>query len=454
MASVLAPFDANVSDLVGPSSAAANYGKHPEIIIAAQGTTLHILAQDYDHHTSWNAVLLRLEPADGEYRITQALTRLPMLDRIMGLALDDTGNRYYATCIDESQLVNARYPPRYPLYRNNIVRVVKVSPTGDIVFNIDLDVERGPVTRSAPIINPMFASTARLVVAEHSIGLVHRGNSDPDWDIGGQRHQWAAFTRIDAISGAVTSPDGLYVSHSFDHRLMAHGRQIIELHSGDAFPRAVTLGRDGEGKGWKRGADLFAIKGPIGENLTATRLGNVALIDHDPAYRYLVLFATERSDQVGDIVHRRINGPLNLAIVRVHGADLSVDPAMPDTLTVVSNGIPVTNRLRWLTSYSAESRLHAERPKLIGIGNDRYIVLWEEWRHIDQHTDTFNGVYGMMIDAQGTPLIPATWLTMNHLSRGDDAIFFQNGAAWVTGDATQRKLYLHTVDSPVSDAND
>ncbi len=448
VSAILAPFDANVSDLVGPTSWEANYGKRPEIIAAAQGTTLHILAQDYDPHTPWTAVLVRLEPADGSYRVTQALTSLPMLDRILGLAIDDDGNRYYATCVDESHLVNAYYPPLYPLYRSNIVRVVKVSPTGDVLFNVDLDVARGPVYRSASIINPMYASTARLVIAGRHIGLVHGGASDPDWTIGGQRHQWSTFTRLDAISGEVTWPSGLYVSHSFDQRLMADGTQIIELYLGDAFPRAVTLGRDGRGReGSTRGADVFAIKGPFGENLTATRLGNVALIDHDPAYRYLVLFATERSDQVGNIIDRRISGPRNLAIVRVHGVDLSVDSALPDTLTVVSNGITVTNRLRWLTSYSAESRLHAERPKLIGVGDDRYIVLWEEWRNIDQTTDVFNGVYGMLIDAQGAPLLPATLLTTSHLPRGDDAIFFQNGAAWVTGDAAQRKLYLHMVDA-------
>lgn len=441
VAAVLTPFDVNASDLVGPASWDANYGKHPEIIVAAQGTTLHILAQDYDPNTDWKAVLLRLEPADSGYQITQALTQLPMLDRIMGLAVDDAGNRYYATCVDEAHLVNPYYPP--PGYRSNIVRVIKVSPAGEILFNIDLDVAReGAPIKDAPIINPMVASSARLAVGGDQIALVHGGNTSPDWNINGQRHQRSFFTALDATSGAIITTRGVWTSHAFDQRLLFDGRQILQLNLGDAYPRAIVLGR-----GFYQDSNIFAIKGPLGENLTATRLGNAALIEQDPAYKYLVLFATEISDRAGNIFDSKINGPRNLAIVRVRGDNFSVDPTLPNILTVESSGVVVTNRLRWLTGYSAESRLHAERPKLIGIGNDQYIVLWEEWRNVDQETDIFNGVYGMLIDSRGTTLIPAKLLTMSHLPRGDDAVFFQGGAAWVTGDAVQRKLFIHLVDA-------
>lgn len=42
---VLTPFDANLDDLVGPSSWAANYGKTPEIIVSSDGVELDVLAQ-------------------------------------------------------------------------------------------------------------------------------------------------------------------------------------------------------------------------------------------------------------------------------------------------------------------------------------------------------------------------------------------------------------------------
>ena len=101
VSAVLTPFDANLNDLVGPSSWSSIYGKTPEIIVASNGVEISILAQDYDSGTPWNAVLLQIEPSPSGYKITQALTDIPMLDRVMGLAIDASGNRYYATGVDE-----------------------------------------------------------------------------------------------------------------------------------------------------------------------------------------------------------------------------------------------------------------------------------------------------------------------------------------------------------------
>jgi hypothetical protein len=103
--------------------------------------------------------------------------------------------------------------------------------------------------------------------------------------------------------------------------------------------------------------------------------------------------------------------------------------------------------LRWLTHYSASSNLHAERPKLVSIGGDRYIVLWEQWLYTGSYSDTFQGVYGMVINAQGNPLQAATLITSeHHLHRGDDAFFLDSRAAWMTGNAAEKELLLHFVD--------
>jgi hypothetical protein len=236
----------------------------------------------------------------------------------------------------------------------------------------------------------------------------------------------------------VVRTSSIWVSHSFDQRLLYDGAGIIEHHLGDGYPRAIALGgRD------HLSYSLFHIKGSL-ENNTYTRLGEIALIENDPAYRYIALFSTESTADTGSFV----NGPRNLAIVRVKEDDNSVDPGLPDTLTVISNGTQRTNRLRWLTHYSASSNLHAERPKLVGIGGDRYIVLWEQWRRTGQYTDTFQGVYGMLIDDQGTILRAATLLTEeHHLHRGDDAFLLDNRAAWMTGSAALQRLYIHLVDA-------
>jgi hypothetical protein len=406
--------------------------------VSSNGVDLDVLAQDYNSETAWNAVLLHIEANSTGYKITQALTDIPMLDRVMGLATDDAGNRYYATGVDESDIVDPTYPPP-DTYRSNIVRVVKLNPAGNVQFNIDLDTARYAYNNSAEmIINPMVAATSRLAVGGNEIALVHGINTDPDWNIGGARHQKALSTRLDATSGAIIRTSSIWCSHSFDQRLLYDGEGIIEHHLGDAYPRYIVFARN------HTSYPLFHIKGDLGENNTRTRLGNIALIENDPAYNYIALFATENSADTGSI----INGPRNLAIVRVKGNDNSIDPNLPDTLTVTSSGTQYTNRLRWLTNYSASSNLHAERPKLIGIGGDQYVVLWEEWLNTGGYSDTFNGVYGIVIDDEGNIIRAATLITdEHHLHRGDDAFLLDNRAAWMTGNGVEQKLYIHLVDA-------
>ncbi len=440
IAALLLPFDASQSDLNGPASWATNYGKQPEIIVASNGTELAVLAQDYDPTTTWNAVLLSIVPDANGYAVTQAFTEMPMLDRVMGLAMDDDGNLYYATAVDESALISPTYPP-LDTYRSDIVRVVKLNPDSEVQFNIDLDTARYAFNNNAEmIINPMTFGSARLAVGGNEIALVHSINTDPDWNIGGQRHQKALSTRLNASNGAVTRVSSVWVSHSFDQRLLFDGQSIIEHHLGDAYPRYLVFGRNHDSY------SLFRIKGALGENNTRTRLGNIALIENDLVYGYIALFASESTPDTGDV----INGPRNLAIVRINASDNSLDPALPDTLTVTSAGAQYTNRLRWLTNYSAGSNLHAERPKLIGIGGDQYIVLWEQWQS-NGSSNTFDGVYGLRIDAQGNILQPATLITSaHHLHRGDDAFLLDGRAAWMTGNANTRQLYIHFVDADLS----
>lgn len=441
VSSVLKPFDANSSDLYGPSSWQVRYGKSPEIIVSSNGTEIDVLAQDYDSATTWDAVLLHIKPSSNGYQVTQALTNAPMLDRVMGLANDASGNRYYATGVDEDNVVDSSYPP-LDTYRTDIVRVIKVDSAGDVIYNIDLDIARHAFNGNAEmIINPMVAATSRLAVGGNEIALVHGINTDPDLNIGGNRHQKALSTRLNTTSGAITRTSSIWCSHSFDQRLLYDGTGIIEHHLGDAYPRNIVLAKD------HVSYPLFHIKGALGENNTYTRLGNIALVEDDPTYGYVALFATENTSNTGST----INGPRNLAIVRINNSDNSIDPNLPDTLTVSSSGTQYANRLKWLTNYSAASNLHAERPKLIGIGGDKYVLLWEQWLYTGSYYDTFNGVYGMVVDDQGNIIHTAKLITnQHHLHRGDDAFLLDDRAAWMTGNATNLELYIHFVDASLN----
>lgn len=447
IAELLVPFDVNRQDVEGPAGWATQYGKSPEIVVLADGDALTVLAHDYATADSSRAVMLQLTRAADDYLVTQMRVP-PFLDRILGFGRDAEGAYYVASAIDEDADITVANPPP-GVFRENIVRVVKLGWGGDPLFDIDLDPARGAFDDDAePLINPMVAASGRLAVGGGRVALVHGINTPPDdADI---RHQKAITTHLDAASGEVLDVSTIWVSHSFDQRLLHDGESFIELHLGDAYPRHVAIARVAPDSGE---VAAFHIKGELGANNTHTRLGDVVPLDGEHAA--LVLFATEPTTSTeslfpGQRNRERIAGSRDLALVRLTG-DLTVDTSFPDTMTVTSSGEQRTNTLRWLTDYHTESSglVHAERPKLVDVGGGHYVVLWEQWT-LSDNRETFDGTYGMVIDVSGEAVVAPAMLTSDHLPRGDDAIAFGGDVVWVTGDREARALYVHHVDATLA----
>ena len=152
--------------------------------------------------------------------------------------------------------------------------------------------------------------------------------------------RFSVLARIRSVTLSISGYSVMAVKSSSYSSGMLDPRAVVLIHNNIEYP-------------------LFHIKGEHGDNRTFTRLGNIAPINNDSTYRYIALFVTETSEAVGDC---DICGPRNLAIVRANRSDYSVDPSLPNTLTVTSNGVRQTNRLKWLTHYSASQNLHAEEP--------------------------------------------------------------------------------------------
>jgi hypothetical protein len=56
-----------------------------------------------------------------------------------------------------------------------------------------------------------------------------------------------------------------------------------------------------------------------------------------------------------------------------------------------------------------------------------------------------------VINALGEISVPETLITTaSHLHRGDDAFAFNGRAAWMTGNAQEKSLHLHLVDTALS----
>jgi len=444
----LTPFDVNRQDTVGPHQHAAMYGKSPEIIVVASGTGFDVLLQDHAEALG-KAWLLRFERDGDDYVIVRAL-EAPILDRIMGLARDEDGNLYVASGIAESDDLTVDYPAEDE-YRSGIVRVVKLDAEGAVAFDTDLDLARESAADGPEqLINPMVASTARLAVGGGRVALVHGINTSPD--DGGVRHQKAITTHLDVATGEVVRASSVWVSHSFDQRLFHDGNGFMEMHLGDAYPRTIVTARiDDESSG---GYSLFHIKGETGANNTRTRLGDFAMIEGDPTFGYLALFATERTEDTAPMgAHDRIAGVRDLAIVRYRrdfesterdSAEL-LDSTMPDSMTVTSGGGERSNTLHWITDHDAEeSTTHAERPKLVALGGDRYLVLYERWS-LDAGDYGFDGTWAMRIDHAGDVQQGPERVSDSHLPRGDDAFALEDGGAWLTGDSESGQLTLHLV---------
>lgn len=421
----------NQEDSVGPRSWQARYGKAPEIVPVADGDGFAVLLQDQSSGAA--AHVVHLAPSDGEYAV-DAVYEVESLGRIMGLALDEKGNDFVATGVDEDDEVDATYPPN-DIPRPDVVRLVKFDRSGCVLGETDVDMARREADPEAEIIvNPMVAGSSRLAYGAGHLLLVHSHNTEPDENIGGTRHQKAIATHINAETGAVTRASTMWVSHSFDQRALFDGTGFVELHLGDAYPRTITVGRyPATGRGVTR--DLFHIKGPEGDNNTFMRLGGIAQVGH-PEFDYLVLFATERSRGFeGD---GEIRGTRDLALVRVRSdfeeVEGSVIERSPQTaeFTVVSSSKEQTNHVRWLTDLG-ENR-HVERPRIVAAGGGA-IALWEEWT-MSGMMSRFEGVYALSLGADGEVIEgPEALPGAKHISRGDDAISVGGRALYVSGSA-------------------
>jgi len=438
------PFDPDEEDDSGPTSWGALYGKTPEIIPVTDGDGLRVLFQDQDSAAS--AFVVHIAPSGAGY-VIDAAYEVESLGRIMGLTFDDQGNYYVATGVAEDEMVDDVYPPN-EIHRPDIVRISKFDESGCVTMESDVDMERGAADDEAEIIvNPMVAASSRLAFGGGQLVLVHGHNTEPDASIGGQRHQKAITTHIDAMSGAVTRASTMWVSHSFDQRAFYDGTGFVELHLGDAYPRTVVMGRY-HGEESDGDHSLFAIKGATGENNTFTRLGGIVQTA-DPTYGYMATFSTERTTTFDS--GEDVQGTRDLALVRVRTDFASASGSIIEeggdtsTLTVTSGDEgEVTNSLRWLTNLGPDR--HVERPRIVALSGTEFVLLWEEWT-VSGNQDTYVGTFAMTVNEAGQISAGPTEVTgAHHLSRGDDAVKLGTRAVHVTGSAEGLHLNLVAAD--------
>lgn len=446
------PFDVNRNDLVGPDKHGAMYGRKPELVPVVDGDALYVAWRDHTEEASAKTFLVRLEREGAAVHVAHAY-ELMSLGVLLGLAIGPDGHLYYATGSLDSD-ITVEEPP-VGVYRSDMVRLLKFDRAGEVAFDIDVDLARATSSdKPEQLIAPGKASTGRLLIGGGEVMLIHGINTPPDEN--GTRHQKSLSTLFDRGSGEVVRTESLWVSHSFDQRLLHDADGFIEFHLGDAYPRTVAFGRTTVDE-VSAAYTLMHVKGDTGANNTYTRLGNIVRstsMSGGTVCDYLGLVSTERTTGTTLLEGaKKIAGARDLALVRVRrGFEFMEKKDMPsyldtseiEPIPLNSGGEATSNYLRWLTSYGAGKSVDhfAERPKLVKLEGGSVLVLWERWSY-----DIFDGTFGMMLDAAGEVLLEEKLLTDSHLPRGDDAIRWGKQAVWVTGDEEKGQLWLHVVDA-------
>ncbi len=451
------PFDSD-SDDTSPWGWDTNYGKPPEIVALPDGENLDILWQDHSADPARNqddpnknakkAFVVRVEKGAAGYAITRAY-QLDQLAHIMGLAKDESGNYFVATGVDE----DADLTPDMPgpgMHRPGIVKLVKFDANGCKLLEIDAGNERAKADpKSQPIINPMVAASSRLAYHAGRLALLHGINVDYDPKVSA-RHQKALTTHFDATTGAATLTNSMWVSHSFDQRLFWDGTGFVELHLGDAFPRAIALGRFNDGKDKTSTYELFKPKGDTGDNNTFTRLGGIAQVTVGDL-GYLVVFATDRGPETSAI----LNGTRDVAFLRVSKGFADMDEKGTafvegaTTQEVTSSGKAASNKLTWLTDYAADAA-QADRPRVAAISGDQVVVLWERWTGTTDRESTFAGTQALVLGNDGVVKVMPKQVTQQHLLRSDDLISLGAQAAFVSGDGAAKQLTLNLIGADLT----
>jgi hypothetical protein len=208
-----------------------------------------------------------------------------------------------------------------------------------------------------------------------------------------------------------------YTSHSFNQFILPVDNGFVFADHGDAYPRAFTFGKFQNGSNTKR-VHAFAFPGGTGVNATYAEMGSLA--ETSSGYIFTGVYRKDR------------NNPRNLFV-------LTFDEDFK------SCSAPI-----YLTKYTKENG-HAGHPKIVAVGTNRYLVLWEMFKFSTQAANVLAGgqteylsTYMMLIDEKGAALSEPRELEGIRLNMNDTLRYNpRNGKTyWAINDSnTSIKIY-------------
>ena len=217
---------------------------------------------------------------------------------------------------------------------------------------------------------PFDASSVRMAETDHILYVItgHEMYTSDD----GYNHQANVHIAVDKDKMEITDSRTVvfnistgYVSHSFNQFIQVDQDRVLTLNHGDAYPRAIVLGRFRDsadagkfgnityGSSPYESLNVISFQGEIGDNATGATVGGFEVSDTS----YLI---------AGNMVAQDQNWRQNM----VRNIFLAVVPKehfpKEDVL------------LKQLTDFPEGGDYSASTPQLVEISKDRYAVLWEE----------------------------------------------------------------------------
>jgi len=270
------------------------------------------------------------------------------LDQLGAFTRDDEGNYYFFYAVKTANQ-NAEN-----------MAVVKYNRNGEKIKTFRLRAK--PPNSFDGIQTPFDAGACRLELAGSMLAVYFaRGMFNGHQASYGFVLNKDTFERIDR--GAATHPDMggntimPYVSHSFNQFILPIDGGFIFADHGDAYPRSFTFAKFQNGRDTKR-LHAFKFPGSTGTNATYAEMGGLG----KTATGYIFAFAYAKDK----------NTPRNIY-----------------TLTFDEN-LSKANTPASLTSYKKEDG-HAGHPKMVSLGNGRYLFMWELFGFSSQSANTVGG---------------------------------------------------------------
>jgi hypothetical protein len=465
------------------------YAFKPQIIVKPW-TKGAILAWNEWNSTSGSTgkVILSIVDMSGS-SYTMSHTEIDSLKDLLGFEVDDNDNAYVMTGDGNSVSSNGGGDG---VHADNVTDIQKFNSSLVLQYRKSMNFASYDSSKNA-IRSPSFFGSSRIAYGNSKLGLhfSRQGNEDSQNLV----HQGSMFLQVNTSDGSIVK-DSYLSGHSWDLRLIYDSNigEFIGLDLSDMFGRGIIFSSPfnsfqitSDSGSYSnttssvvygiKGGDMYGSQNPVYQ-WTFSRLGDVAV----GSAGYPVLFSTEKSTEVaGSYVH----DSKNLALMHVK-SDWKT-PSYYDSSAFFGNGevdnrwvtndptlsCAVTNNPQspylingkqksylnkgvvWLTNYTDKAAENAQKPKIVKVDTDKFLILWEKWKasSLTSHNasnsgkkDDFVSTYAMAVDQYGNVLAPEKNLGSTvRLHNGDDLTVIDGKAVWVTGDAETTTLTIHTI---------